>query len=288
MNHLLFTLIIIKIALTLSLVFETPLKTLAITALDRLKQGRSRTISRTLKGILLAAFVSTIYPIMKAYYGSVGVDSVNPVDEVLVANKMLQASLMGFLLCLSMMTEKLHQLVRDHGSLNQLIIAEEKQLAERKRHNAETIKALEKGNASLKMLIKKLEYEFERNAKHANTAKAKEMALIKQSEEFELGYDRLLEYNQILQNQLQSINESLLVENPRSGWTRLKSNILGEGLVQFPRGICKSSKSIGELDQQIDVQTFCQSTRFYCSGGHHAVSLPRHRRPIYQQMSLTL
>lgn len=276
MNHLLFTLIIIKIALTLSLVFETPLKTLAITALDRLKQGRSRTISRTLKGILLAAFVSTIYPIMKAYYGSVGVDSVNPVDEVLVANKMLQASLMGFLLCLSTMTEKLHQLVRDHGSLNQLIIAEEKQLAERKRHNAETIKALEKGNASLKMLIKKLEYEFERNAKHADTAKAKEMALIKQSEEFELGYDRLLEYNQILQNQLQSINESLLVENPRSGWTRLKSNILGEGLVQFPRGICKSSKSIGELDRQIDVQTFCRSTRFYCSGGHHAVSLPRH------------
>ncbi|KAI8558278.1 hypothetical protein RHMOL_Rhmol04G0078500 [Rhododendron molle] len=187
-----------------------------------------------------------------------------------------------------MMRDKLHQLVREHSSLNQMIISEEKQLAERKRQNAKSLKALEKEIAPLKTMIKKLEFEYERKAKHANTAKAKEMALVKQTEEFELEYDRLLEYNEILRNQLQSIDESSLMGNPKRGWSSLKSNFLGEGLIQLPWGTHNSIKNSGELGPEIDVQTSNQSAQYLCSGCHHAGSFPRHRRPISQQMSFTL
>ncbi|KAE9456194.1 hypothetical protein C3L33_11907, partial [Rhododendron williamsianum] len=281
LTHILIELLI-EIALALSLVFETPLQKLAIAALDRLNQGSRRlVVLTTVEGILLAILITVRDRLIRG-------DSVEPLGQFLVADKALRASLLGFLPCLSMMRDKLHQLVREHSSLNQMIISEEKQLAERKRQNAESLKALEKEIAPLKTMIKKLEFEYERKAKHANTAKAKEMALIKQTEEFELEYDRLLEYNEILRNQLQSIDESSLMGNPKSGWSSLKSNLLGEGLIQLPWGTHNSIKNSGELGPEIDVQTSNQSAQYLCSGCHHAGSLPRHRRPIYQQMSFTL
>ncbi|XP_058210635.1 uncharacterized protein LOC131323036 [Rhododendron vialii] len=274
--------LLIEIALALSLVFETPLQKLAIATLDRLNQGSRRlVILTTVEGILLAILITVRDFLIRG-------DSVDPLGQFLVADKALRASLLGFLPCLSMMRDKLHQLVREHSSLNQMIISEKKQLAERKHQNAESLKALEKGIAPLKTMIKNLEFEYERKAKHANTAKAKEMALIKQTEEFELEYDRLLEYNEILRNQLQSIDESSLMGNPKRGWSSLKSNLLGEGLIQLPWGTQNSIKNSGELGPEIDVQTSNQSAQYLCSGCHHAGSLPRHRRPIYQQMSFTL
>ncbi|KAF7146760.1 hypothetical protein RHSIM_Rhsim04G0052600 [Rhododendron simsii] len=281
LTHILIELFI-EMALALSLVFETPLQKLAIAALDRLNQGSRRLVILTaVEGILVVILMTVRDCLIRG-------DSVDALGQFLVADKALRASLLGFLPCLSMMRDKLHQLVREHSSLNQMILSEEKQLAERKLQNAKSLKALEKRIAPLKTMIKKLELEYERKAKHANTAKAKEMALMKQTEEFELEYDRLLEYNEILRNQLQSIDESSLMGNPKRGWSSLKSNLLGEGLLQLPWGTHNSIKNSSELGPEIDVQTCNQSAQYLCSGCHHAGSLPRHRRPIYQQMSFTL
>lgn len=74
--------------------------------------------------------------------------------------------------------------------------------------NTDERKGLSNEISSLKAKIKDLESECERKAKEANAAQAEAEALKKQSEGFLLEYDRLLEDNQNLRNQLESIDQS--------------------------------------------------------------------------------
>jgi len=62
--------------------------------------------------------------------------------------------------------------------------------------------------STLRAKIKKLESECETKAKEAKAAEAEAEAVRKQSEGFLLEYDRLLEDNQNLRNQLESIDQS--------------------------------------------------------------------------------
>jgi len=73
----------------------------------------------------------------------------------------------------------------------------------------EEIKALEEETATLRTKLKQLESELETRAKEVNAAEANAVALRKQSEGFLLEYDRLLEENQNLRNQLQSLDRRL-------------------------------------------------------------------------------
>ena len=79
-----------------------------------------------------------------------------------------------------------------------------------KNGGAEELKAMGEEIATLRAKIKKLESECETKAKEAKTAEAEAEALRKQSEGFLLEYDRLLEDNQNLRNQLESIDQSLI------------------------------------------------------------------------------
>ncbi|KAF2284939.1 hypothetical protein GH714_032704 [Hevea brasiliensis] len=63
--------------------------------------------------------------------------------------------------------------------------------------------------ASLKTKIKNLESECEARVREAKAAETEAEALRKQSEGFLLEYDRLLEDNQNLRNQLESIDQTL-------------------------------------------------------------------------------
>jgi B-cell receptor-associated protein 31 len=68
---------------------------------------------------------------------------------------------------------------------------------------------LEEETATLRTKLKQLESELETRTKEVNGAEANAVALRKQSEGFLLEYDRLLEENQNLRNQLQSLDRRL-------------------------------------------------------------------------------
>lgn len=70
----------------------------------------------------------------------------------------------------------------------------------------EEIKVLEDEMSKLRGRISKLERQLEEKSKEAVSADTNIMALKKQSEGFLLEYDRLLEENQSLRSQLQSLD----------------------------------------------------------------------------------
>ncbi|KAF9622345.1 hypothetical protein IFM89_031148 [Coptis chinensis] len=68
---------------------------------------------------------------------------------------------------------------------------------------------LEEEVAGLKTKVKQLESDSQTKVKAVEATEANALALKNQSEGFLLEYDRLLEENQNLQNQLQSIDQML-------------------------------------------------------------------------------
>lgn len=71
---------------------------------------------------------------------------------------------------------------------------------------SEEIKALEEEITPLRARIKQLQSELQEKTEEANNAEAHALALKKQSEGFLMEYDRLLEENQNLRSQLQSLD----------------------------------------------------------------------------------
>lgn len=70
----------------------------------------------------------------------------------------------------------------------------------------EESKALKEELTTLQAKLKQLESDLEVKSKEANASEANAVALRKQSEGFLLEYGRLLEENQNLRNQLQSLD----------------------------------------------------------------------------------
>lgn len=77
-----------------------------------------------------------------------------------------------------------------------------------KNTSGEEVKALGEEIVGLKTKIKKLESDSESKGKELKSAQAETEALRKQADGFLLEYDRLLEDNQNLKNQLDSIDQS--------------------------------------------------------------------------------
>lgn len=74
---------------------------------------------------------------------------------------------------------------------------------------SEEMKAVEEERARLRAELRRLESELQSKTKDADVAEANVSALRKQSEGFLLEYDRLLEENQNLRSQLQSLDRKL-------------------------------------------------------------------------------
>ena len=85
-----------------------------------------------------------------------------------------------------------------------------------KNGRAEEMKTMAEEMSSLGTKIKKLESDCEAKAKEAEAAEASAAALKKQSEGFLMEYDRLLEENQNLRSQLESIDQGILSESKKS------------------------------------------------------------------------
>ncbi|CAN6557827.1 unnamed protein product [Malus baccata var. baccata] len=113
MNQVLFTLVLAEMALILSLLFQTPLRKLVIVGLDRSKQGRGPLVAKSVGGTILVFFSSTIYSVFSVQKRLTETGFVNPTDEVLMAHRLLEASLIGFSLFLAMVIDRLHYYIKE-------------------------------------------------------------------------------------------------------------------------------------------------------------------------------
>lgn len=99
MIQLLFTLMLSEMASIMLLLFRNPLRKLLIMGIDRAKRGRAP--------LVVKSVAATVFVIMMYYVYAVRdiqtrpLESLNPTDQILLANYMLQASLMGTPLFLS-------------------------------------------------------------------------------------------------------------------------------------------------------------------------------------------
>ncbi|KAJ0989232.1 hypothetical protein J5N97_007588 [Dioscorea zingiberensis] len=206
MIQLLFTLLAAEVALVFVLLFKTPLRKLAIMALDRLKRGRGPVMVKTVAGTVLIVLASSVYSMAKIQNRSTEIGSLTPTDQVLMSRHLLEASLMGYSLFLALIIDRLHHYIRELRGLRKSMEAAMKQNRALEEARSDDIKAKEKEVSDLTVKIKQLEMASEERLKEAKAAEANAFALKRQSESFLLEYDRMLEENQNLRNQLQSID----------------------------------------------------------------------------------
>lgn len=112
---------------------------------------------------------------------------------------------------LSLMIDRLHHYIRELRLLRKTMETAKKQnrgFEDGKTTSGEEVKALGEEIAALKAKIKTLESESESKGKELKGAQGETEALRKQADGFLMEYDRLLEDNQNLRNQLESIGHS--------------------------------------------------------------------------------
>ncbi|KAJ9689687.1 hypothetical protein PVL29_012397 [Vitis rotundifolia] len=212
MIQLLFTVIFAEMAVIMVLLFKTPLRKLVIMGLDRVKRGRGPFMVKTVAGTVLVVLISSVYSMIKIQKRGIDDGVVNPTDQVLMAKHLLETSLMGFTLFLALMIDRLHHYIRELRLRRKNMEAIKKQnrgFEDGKTGGSAEIKAMEEEMAALGAKLKQLESEIETKTKEAKAAETNAVALRKQSEGFLLEYDRLLEENQNLRNQLQSLDRRL-------------------------------------------------------------------------------
>lgn len=96
MFQLLFTVVSVEAALILTLGFGTPARRVVVKLLDLLKQGRGPLVAKTVAATMLVLFGSVLFStiqINKRVSESGGV--ANSTDQVMFANRLLEAFLMG-------------------------------------------------------------------------------------------------------------------------------------------------------------------------------------------------
>ncbi|CAK7351421.1 unnamed protein product [Dovyalis caffra] len=207
MIQLLFTVIFSEMAMILLFLFKTPLRKLLIMGLDRVKRGRGPVMVKTVAGTVFVVLMSSVYSMVKIRKR--GIDDggvVNPTDQVLMAKHLLEATLMGSVLFLALMIDRLHHYIRELRMRRKSMEAVKKQNRSFEEGKVEETKALEAEVSTLREKLKQLESELEVKSKEVNTSEANAVALRKQSEGFLFEYDRLLEENQNLRSQLQSVD----------------------------------------------------------------------------------
>ncbi|KAF2314203.1 hypothetical protein GH714_024045 [Hevea brasiliensis] len=87
---------------------KTPLRNLLVVGIDKLKRGRGPLVAKTVAATLLVVFSAILYSVMEIRKRALEAGVVNSTDEVLMAERLLEASLMGFSLFLAMMADRLH------------------------------------------------------------------------------------------------------------------------------------------------------------------------------------
>ncbi|XP_059286082.1 uncharacterized protein LOC132039598 [Lycium ferocissimum] len=210
MIQVLFSVIFAEMALIVLFIFKTPLRKLVIMSLDSVKRGRGPIVVKTTGGTIFVVMLSTLYSMVSIRKRWIDEDgNVTPTDQILMSQHLLEASLMGFSLFLALMIDRLHHYIRELRMRRKSMEAVNKQnrgFEDGKNGSSDEMKSWEEEASALRLKIKKLEATIEEKAREASDAEANVVALKKQSEHFRLENDDLLEDNQNLHAQLQSLN----------------------------------------------------------------------------------
>ncbi|KAE8670555.1 peroxisomal membrane protein PMP22-like [Hibiscus syriacus] len=212
MINLLFVVIFSEMAVIMILSFKTPFRKLTLMILDRIKRGRGPMVVKTVAGTLSIVMMSSVYGVMKIQKRWIDDGAATPTDQILTAKHLLEATLMGGVLFLALMIDRLHHYIRELRIRRKSMEAIKKQgpgFEDGKPNGSDKVKALEEEVTTPRSKLKHLEYDLESKTKEMDAAEANAVALRKQSEGFLLEYDRLLEENQNLRNQLESLDQSL-------------------------------------------------------------------------------
>ncbi|KAG9132098.1 hypothetical protein Leryth_023693 [Lithospermum erythrorhizon] len=206
MIQLLYTLLLTEATLIVMFVFKTPLRKLVILGLDRLKRGRGPIVVKTVSATFFIVMLTSLYNFLQIRRRWINDGDVNPTDQILSANYLLEASLMGFSLFLALMIDRLHHYIRELRLRRKSMEAVKKQNRVSEDGKAGEMKSLEEERAALVQKVNKLETELKEKSKEVSIAEANSVALKKQSEGFLMEYDRLQEENQNLRSQLKSLD----------------------------------------------------------------------------------
>ncbi|XP_042431096.1 uncharacterized protein LOC122017525 [Zingiber officinale] len=109
MIQLLFTVLAAEAAL----LFSTTLRKLVVMGVDHLKRGRGPVVVKTVAATALVVFCSSLYSMAKINRRSVEHGTLTPTDQVLMSRNLLEATLMGFILFLALVVDRLHHYVRE-------------------------------------------------------------------------------------------------------------------------------------------------------------------------------
>ncbi|XP_062228835.1 uncharacterized protein LOC133926775 [Phragmites australis] len=118
MIQLLFTVLAAEAGVAAALLFKTPMRKLAVLALDRLKQGRGPVMVRTVAATVLVVLASSVNSMAKIRGRTAGeldgaAGGLTPTDQVLLARHLLEASLMGYSLFLALVIDRLHNYIKE-------------------------------------------------------------------------------------------------------------------------------------------------------------------------------
>ncbi|KAK1353591.1 Endoplasmic reticulum transmembrane protein [Heracleum sosnowskyi] len=210
MIQLLFILMFSEMAAILLLLFKTPLRKLLIMAFDRAKRGKAPLVVKSVAATVFVIMMYNVYAVRDIQ--SRPVESRNPTDQILLADYMLQASLIGFSLFLSFMIDKLHHYIRELRMLRKAMETAKNQscsFEDSKNNGAGELKDLGDEVSNLRTKIKELESDCESKDNEIKSAQSSLVALKSQSEGYVEEISRLQHENQNFQNQLQTLDNSL-------------------------------------------------------------------------------
>ncbi|KAL9243499.1 hypothetical protein vseg_017377 [Gypsophila vaccaria] len=175
---------------------------LVIHGINMMKSGRGRgpTVMKTVSCTMLLLLVSSVRSLLH-FTNKAAVEDHNPFHQLLFATHLLHSSLLGFILFLALMIDRLHYYVRELHLRRKAMEALKK--------TDEDIKAREMQLHAFKDMMRHMESELEANIKEASSSGATVEALRKQTQGLLFEYHRLLAQNQKLRSRLQILDRRL-------------------------------------------------------------------------------
>ncbi|KAG7605393.1 putative B-cell receptor-associated protein [Arabidopsis thaliana] len=213
MIQLLFLVLFVEGAIAFLLLIKIgPLRELVIKSLDQMKMGKGPATVKTIAGTMSVILFSNLMSIVKIQNKGAKLGTMSPMDQVLWRTHLLEASLLGVVLFLGFIIDRMHHYLRKLINLRSNVGSSKEELEQLQKERTELKEKEEKASKEIKQLqeklssiterVKKAETESKEKEKKLETAETHVTALQKQSAELLLEYDRLLEDNQHLQSQI--------------------------------------------------------------------------------------
>ncbi|CAK9308807.1 unnamed protein product [Citrullus colocynthis] len=110
-----------EMAMILALLFRTPFRNLIVKGLDRLKQGRGPLVIKSVAATMLVVLASALYNAAEIRRRTAEGGVLNQTDEILMAQRLLETSMIGFSLFLLLLIDRIHNYIRELHRLRTIL-----------------------------------------------------------------------------------------------------------------------------------------------------------------------